>query len=106
MGIVKFEFRNKNPFELTHLDCHETNQMAFDACLGRFVCNSRRRLAWVSREFRALHPDAAGWVDAAPSPWIIMADKDKFVESRHCLTWAGHRNQQNPTSQIHFHSKL
>ncbi|CAL1170011.1 unnamed protein product [Cladocopium goreaui] len=46
----------------------------------RKVCNSRRRLAWVSREFRALHPDAAGWVDAAPSPWIIMADKDKFVE--------------------------
>jgi len=46
----------------------------------RKVCNSRRSLAWVSREFRALHPDAAGWVDAAPSPWIIMADKDKFVE--------------------------
>lgn len=41
---------------------------------------TQRRVAWVSPEFRALHPHAAGWIDAAPSPWIIMADKAKFVE--------------------------
>ena len=54
-------------------------------------------MAWVSPKFRALHPGAAGWIDAAPSPWIVMTDKVQFVESRHCLTWAGHWNQQNLT---------
>eukprot|EP00435_Cladocopium_sp_Y103_P018622 s3798_g4.t1 len=46
---------------------------------------TQRRVAWVSPEFRALHPHAAGWIDAAPYPWIIMADKAAFVESRQLL---------------------